>query len=129
MKVAYVDTSWLVAVAFDEPGGRKWGRTLAGYDVLVSANLLEAEFRSTLAREEVEGGDPVLARLSWVLPDRPLTTEIERVLQVRYLRGADLWHVATALFLADDPGGLDFLTLDGSQAAAAEALGFGRPPT
>lgn len=22
MKVAYVDTSWLVALAFDEPGGR-----------------------------------------------------------------------------------------------------------
>lgn len=129
MKVAYVDTSWLVAVAFDEPGGRQWGRTLAEYDVLVSANLLEAEFRSTLAREEVEGGDSVLARLSWVLPDRPLTTEIERVLRVRYLRGADLWHVAAALFLADDPAALDFLTLDGDQAAAVEALGFGRPST
>ena len=68
-----------------------------------------------------------LAGLAWVLPDRPLTPEIERGLRVHYLRGADLWHVAAALFLADDPAAVDVLTLDEDQAAAAEALGFGRP--
>lgn len=127
MSVAYVDTSCLVAVAFGEPVAESLGGRLGRYDELVSSNLLEAELRSALKREGVEDGADLLAGLTWVLPDRRLTAEIERVLATRYLRGADLWHVATALYLAESPKDVDFLTLDDNQRQAASALGFSTP--
>lgn len=68
-----------------------------------------------------------LDSLTWVLPDRRLTAEIERVLSVRRLRGADLWHLATALYLAESPADVDFLTLDAEQREAARELGFPTP--
>lgn len=127
MSVAYLDTSCLVAVAFAEPGWKKLARRLSSYRDLVSSNLLEAEFRSALAREGVEGGDPLLDTVAWILPDRRLTPEIQRVLAVAPLRGADLWHVAAALYLAESPSDVDFLTLDAAQREAASALGFPTP--
>lgn len=127
MTVGYLDTSCLVAVAFDEPEAGELARRIEAYDALVSANLLEAEFRSALQREGAEAGAELLSGLAWVLPDRPLSLEIERVLGAHYLRGADLWHLATALYVADAPGELDFLTLDADQRVAAAALGFPTP--
>ncbi len=127
MKVAYVDTSCLVALAFDEAGAAEWARRLEDYDELVTANLTEAEFRSVLRREEVEGAEPFLTQLAWLLPDRPLGSEMERVLSSCYLRGADLWHVACALYLAPNPADIDFVTLDADQREAVRALGFGLP--
>jgi hypothetical protein len=53
-----------------------------------------------------------------------LTDEISRVLSAGYLRGADLWHVACALYLEPEPDELVFLTLDASQKAVAAKLGF-----
>lgn len=53
MSLAYVDTSCLVAVAFDEPGAQELALQLEGYDRLVASNLLEAELRSALTRENV----------------------------------------------------------------------------
>jgi predicted nucleic acid-binding protein len=125
MKAAYVDTSVLVAIAFDEPGGRRLAARLPGFDRLLAANLLEAEFRAALAREGLpqESGASLLAALSWVFPSRALTPEIGRVIAVERLKGADLWHLACALFL--HPGAeLTFLTLDRAQARAAKRLGF-----
>lgn len=128
MRVTYVDTSCLVAVAFGEPSAKAVIRELEACDALVSSNLLEAELRAALRREEVEGGaDALLGAVGWVLPDRRLTPEIERVLAVQYLRGADLWHVAAALYLAESPGDVTFLTLDRPQTEAAAALGFRTP--
>lgn len=127
MSFAYVDTTCLLAVAFAEPGWKKLARRLETYRELVSSNLLEAEFRSALAREGVEGGDPLLDRVTWVFPDRRLTPEIGRVMAVAELRGADLWHLAAALYLAESPTDVDFLTLDAAQRDAAAALGFSTP--
>lgn len=128
MRIGYLDTSCLVAIAFDEPGSRRLAKRLLQYDELVSSNLLESEFRSALHREGVmDGADRLLSGLAWVLPDRPLGLEIQRILTVQYLRGADLWHLATALFLAETPTDVDFLTLDADQGAAAAALEFPTP--
>ena len=125
MKVGYVDTSVLVAVALGEPAARSVSGRLRSFDRLVSSNLLEAEFRSTLRREGIEGdGAGLLGGLSWILPNRPLTAELERVLQLGMLRGADLWHLACALFLSPEPRRLSFITLDPPQKDLARNLGF-----
>lgn len=126
MRVAYLDTSVVVAVALDEPGARRLAAKLAEFDRLVASNLLEAELRASLVREGLpdEGTAPLLSGISWVLPNRPLTGEIARVLAAERLRGADLWHVACALFVHPGPE-LTFLTLDRAQGRAARRLGFG----
>ena len=54
MKCAHVDTSCLVAVAFDEAVATETARVLAGYDRLVASSLLESELRSVLTRERSE---------------------------------------------------------------------------
>ncbi len=124
MNVAYVDTSCLVALAFNEGGASALARRLGRFDRLVASNLAEAELRAAFVREGRAGVLTALDRLSWIVPDRPLSPEIERVLAAGYVRGADCWHLATALYLAADPKQLAFVTLDRAQATVARALGF-----
>lgn len=123
MSVAYVDSSVIIALIFGEaasPGLRKLQR----FEQLVSSNLLEAEVRGACARERVDFSDDVLAGISWIIPDRPLSAELGRVLENGYVRGPDCWHLANALYLSTNPADLDFITLDKKQAAAARSLGF-----
>ena len=124
MKVAYVDTSCLVAIAFGERGARALARRLEGFDELISSNLLEAELRAAFSREGVEQDEALLTWITWVLPNRPLSPEIETVLSAGYLRGADTWHLASALYLAADPEEIAFVTLDERQREVAGELGF-----
>ena len=124
MKAAYVDTSCLVAIAFGESEAAQVVSRLREHDVLLSSNLLEAELRATLVREAAEGDEALFSWIKWVLPDRPLSVEIIRVLRAGYLRGADLWHLATAMYVTPEPRDLTFLTLDRRQEEVAEELGF-----
>lgn len=124
MRVAYVDTSCLASIVFREPGASALKRRLERFDDLFSSNLLEAELRTACVREEVEDDPVILSAVSWVIPERPLSAEITRVLEAGYVRGADCWHLATALFLVGDPADISFLTLDGRQAQVARTLGF-----
>lgn len=129
MRLAYVDTSCLVAVALGERGAGTLARRLSGFQRLFSSNLLEAELRAALAREEVaDDCGPLLSWIGWVYPDRPLSPEFRRVLEGRRVRGADLWHLACALFLKERLPDLAFLTLDRAQEEAARALGFETKP-
>ena len=123
-RVAYVDTSALVAIAFDEQGGAELAQRMAGFSRLVSSNLLEAELRAAFARENLAFPPSILSSIEWILPDRVLTPEFSTALQGGYLRGADLWHVATALYISPDPGDLSFISLDVKQQAVVQALGF-----
>lgn len=124
MSVAYVDTSALVAVLFDEPEGEVLGTRLDTFTHVVSSNLLEAEIRSVMHREGHAYNRALLAGIKWVLPERPLGPEFTKVLDAGYLRGADLWHVATALYLMEDPKDVTFVTRDRRQESVASALGF-----
>ena len=124
MTIAYVDTSALVAAAFGEPGSDAMAQRLNGFTGIVSSNLLEAELRSAYARERRRFDADRLSRVDWIMPNRPLSPEIAVVLDTGYMRGADLWHMATALYLAPDPSELYFITLDKRQAATASILGF-----
>lgn len=126
MNLAYVDTSCLVAIAFDEPAGRRLAQRLRGYDRLFASNLLDAELRSALLRERADGrADVLLSWITWVYPNRPLTREFTRISTSGYLKGADMWHLAHALFLAPEGTGLDFLTLDRRQREVSSMFGFG----
>lgn len=53
-----------------------------------------------------------------------MTVAYADALTAGYLRGADLWHVACALYLAEVPSDVTFLSLDDRQRTVAEALGF-----
>lgn len=127
MKELFVDTSALVALAFEEPGHDEVGKLIGSASDLFAAPLLEAEFRAALDREEVEGGVELVDAFRWVLPDRPLSPELDRAFAKGYVRGADAWHLATALFLVERPADMPFLTLDHRQRDAVEALGFPVP--
>lgn len=124
MKVAYVDTSCLVAVAFSDPRSAAVSRRLKTFDELVSSNLLEAELRSVFARERVPVDSGLPIPISWIVPDRPLSDEIAHVLDAGYVRGADCWHLAAALYLAGDPTSIAFVTVDERQEKVARELGF-----
>ncbi|MCY4077350.1 MAG: PIN domain-containing protein [Acidobacteria bacterium] len=124
MSFAYVDTSVLVAIAFGERGGQRMARRLSAFSGLLASNLLEAELRAACAREDCTFADALLTDLKWVFPDRPLGPELGEVLAAGYVRGADLWHLACALYVTTAPADLSFLTLDGRQRLVARALGF-----
>lgn len=125
MKLAYVDTSWMVAIAFGEAGAARLAARLRRFDRLLSSNLLEAELRSALLREGVrDQAEGLLSWITWIYPNRPLSAEFSRITAVGYLKGADLWHLAHALFLAPQGKDLAFLTLDGRQKEVAARLGF-----
>ena len=124
MSVAYVDTSVLVAIAFDEPGAAAYAERLDEFARLISSNLLEAELRAAFARENLFFPENAIAGVEWILPNRSLAPEFARVLEAGYLRGADLWHVATALYVSPQSGSLSFATLDARQSVVAEALGL-----
>jgi predicted nucleic acid-binding protein len=124
LNAGYVDTSCFVAVLFNEPGSAALQKKLAGFDELFASNLLEAELRSVCVREKVELDESVFESMSWVLPDRPLRDEMRRCVVAGYVRGADLWHLACALYLTASPSELSFITLDERQRRVARNLGF-----
>ena len=129
MSVAYVDSSVTLALAFNEPGWEIQAERLAEFSEVWSSNLLESEVRSAFAREGLTLPSGVLDGIQWVLPTRPLSAEIETALSAGgYLRGADLHHVATALYMAGNPERMAFVTLDIGQGAVAAALGFRTEP-
>jgi hypothetical protein len=113
-----------VAIGFGEHGATSIGRRLRRFDELVSSNLLEAELRSTFAREKLPLPAELMSAISWVIPDRPLHAEIAQVLTAGQMRGADCWHIAAALYLSPEPAAITFLTLDERQRGVAETLGF-----
>ncbi len=124
MRTAYVDTSALAAIVFGENGAEEMARRLGAFRRVLSSNLLEAELRAALAREDAAYSPSYVEQIDWIFPDRPLGPEMDTVLEVGYLKGADLWHVATALAAARDPREMSFITLDERQRAVAAELGF-----
>ena len=130
MSVAYLDTSFLLSILFGEPGSQKLRNQLRVYTRLLSSDLLVAETFAAATREGIgaKAFAPVLKTITLVFPDRSLTPEIHTVLTKGYLRGADLWHLACALFLAGpDRSAIAFLSRDQTQRAVASRLGFPTP--
>lgn len=125
MSQAYVDSSAILSVEFSEPGYETVIERLDNFSRLVSSNLLEAEVRAGFARDGRTFDSMAVSNIEWVYAERSLAPEFERVLEAGYLRGADLWHAATALYAArGNPSDFTFLTLDRRQGEVASALGF-----
>ncbi|WP_425152651.1 PIN domain-containing protein [Candidatus Palauibacter sp.] len=124
MSTAYVDTSAIVSVAFVEAGADDIVRRLRRFRDLISSNLLEAELRSACAREGKPFPENLVSGFRWIHPNPPLSREMRAALRAGYLRGADLWHVACALYVARNPSDVSFITLDERQAEVAAALKF-----
>lgn len=124
MEGAYVDASAVLSIAFQEPGYEAIDQRLRGFSRLWSSHLLEAELRAAYARNNLVFEPRFIEGIEWIAPDRPLSQEMAAALEVGYLRGADLWHVAAALYQADNPREVTFVTMDNRQRAVATALGF-----
>lgn len=127
MNIAYIDSSALVAIAFNEPNASNLAETLSKCGKVISSNLLEAEIRSAFARENIEFPASLLSGIGWIIPERPLTKELATALDAGYLRGAHLWHVASALYAVNDPRQAFFATLDNRQESVAREIGFQIP--
>ena len=82
------------------------------------------EFLLAAIEEGITLQEDLLSEIQWIEPNRALTAEITRVLTAGYVRGADCWHLASALFLAPNPTGFTFLTRDVRQREVAQTLGF-----
>lgn len=130
MTIAYLDTSFLLAIVFEEPRASRLRQILTRFDRVFASDVLVAEAFSAAAREHLDEAlllSP-LQPISLVFPQRSLQPELRETLAHGYLRGADLWHVGCALFIAGTGRkGVAFLSRDATQRAVARALGFATP--
>ncbi len=89
-----------------------------------------AEVLATAARESLPLAQvmPTIESIDLVLPDRSLEPEMREILGHGQLRGADLWHLACALYIAgEDRDELAFLSRDAPQRDLATRLGLSTP--
>jgi uncharacterized protein with PIN domain len=130
MSAAYVDTSFLLAILFGESQALALQRRLRRFEHRLAGDLLRAEALAAAHREtlSVDALQPALAAISLVLPERSLEPEMREVLRLGYVRGADLWHLGCALYVARDArADLAFLSRDRAQRTIARRLGFPTP--
>ena len=124
MKLAFVDTSFVLGLALAERTSGNAQQRIGDFDGVFASRFLEAEYHSAFRREDRAPSREFLAPIKWVDSATSLTEQITRVLTAGYLRGADCWHLATALFAAPTPEEWTFLTFDVRQRAVAKLLGF-----
>ncbi len=121
----YVDSSVLTAVLLHESAHEHLQERLMRGG-LFSSLLLEAEVCSALQREKVphEAFEQFAELMTWITPTQSLKSEIGEVLEYGYLRGADLWHVACAVYAFKIRRSIEFFSLDKNQRAVAAKCGF-----
>ena len=126
MAICYLDSSIAVGALLGDHACAGAVRSIRPADRLFSSPLLEAEVLAALRRERValSLARRLFAAVSFVTPTRSVRPEIEAVLSAGYVRGADAWHLATALYLAGNTRELRFITGDARQRTVAELLGF-----
>ncbi len=130
MTTAYLDSSFLLSIVLGESRATGLRRILTRFDRLLSSDLIVAECLSAAHREEVDRAAMLTAlrSIDLVLPSRSLAKEMGEALDEGYLRGADLWHVACAMFVAaGERSEIAFLSRDEPQRRIAKKLGFPTP--
>lgn len=125
MKIGYIDTSVLVAMAFDDAGGSFIGRFVKTFDRLYSSHLLEAEFFSAASKENrLKDARAFIKPIRFIYPDTNLTRYHEQVLKAGNIDGSALHHLSCALYLFLRPEDAFFLSLHAPQSNLAARLGF-----
>ena len=130
MTEAYLDTSFFLAIAFDEPEALTLVGILRRFERVYAGDLVVAEALAAATRLGIDAATVLAAMRSILLvfPTRSLNAEVGHALQFGALRGADVWHLAAALFIARRARGeLAFLSRDRAQRAIAGRLGFATP--
>ena len=127
MSVAYVDTSVLTAIAFEETGAAAHTRRLDEFTRLISSNLLEAELRAAFARENLLFQESAVAGIEWILPGSDAGSRIRDSARNGLPAGHRLVACRGGPLCLPQSGGLSFATLDARQGTVAEALGSPLP--
>lgn len=123
----YVDSSVILALLFEETKSSQYRKLLQGNRRQVfSSSLLEAEVYAAAKREGVplEVAAGFVDLVSLVFPEESLQRQYLKIFQQGYCRGADAYHLATALYLDHEGKNLVFVTADRIQAVVARAIGF-----
>ena len=121
----YVDSSVICAAIFGDHDMTLLSKLVRQKTKLISAYLLEAEVLSAAVREkaDIQETKSQLSKISFV-KSSTLLVQLERVFTMGYLRGADAFHVATALWLAGSHKELEFFSFDENQVKVAKTLGL-----
>jgi len=125
--LAYIDSSFLIAVLLEEREASSCLKILSQVKRLMSSPLLESECRAVAKREDLSLVDlsSRLKSIDWIFCNMSLSTELSLLFDIGYVRGADAHHLATALWFADGRNDeLTFLSLDRDQKKMAKALKF-----
>jgi len=130
MKVNYIDSSVLVAILLNEPSSEMARLTLAKESIIQSSSLIESEIISVCKREKVEFqlADSLLDSIDIVSPPSSIRPYIKDIIEYGYVRGADLQHLACALYLCGNtPKYITFWSFDVNQSRVAKKVGFRMP--
>lgn len=125
----YWDTSGVVVVLFDDPRSAVPRRLVRGSGRNLLSSLAYVEATAVIVRKPIPRDAMADAyrslRSLWRSTSAAPRREAVAELAERYpLRGADLWHLATAIALREEAPTLRMVTYDNALAAAASAEGF-----
>ena len=123
---AYVDSSVILTILFQESGWTRWKKIFSSFEDCLSSSLTEAEVLATALRENLDLhlAGKALQTVSLIFPERSLQKECLQILKNGYCHGADLWHVANALYLDPQASHLVFISADDRQRQIAHLAGF-----
>jgi len=126
--VYYLDTSAWIAWKFAQEGQNLFKKVSLKRDSIVSSPLLVAEYVAFLRKIDklkTTRFEEELSFIRWIYPADPLFPIYGSCRDEIALRGADFFHIATALwFCGDHTSEVCFLSCDGDQTKAAKSLGF-----
>lgn len=126
--VCYLDTSAWIAWKFGQRGKELFDNVDLEKDMVLSSPLLVAEYLSFLKKIERLADtryEDELEFIRWIHPVDPIFKSCSEVAIKTELRGADLYHLATAVWFTEGHRKeLRFLTCDDAQKNAAKKLGF-----
>lgn len=126
--IYYLDTSAWVAWKFAQQGKEVFDSVDLDKDAVVSSPLLVAEYLAFLKKSDRLADtryEDDLEFIRWIHPVDPMFESCSEVAMQTDLRGADLYHVATAVWFAEGfRKDLKFLTCDMVQRKAVRKLGF-----
>lgn len=125
MSWAYIDSSVLIATLLEDHPKPQLDKFWGSAEWFISSYLLQAEVFSAVKREKADMQLAALEikKIGFVRTDS-LAEELMEIFKAGYVRGADAFHLATALWIRGKHKDLKFITLDEKQKEIARYLDF-----